>query len=57
VKTIEDLPAAQRQAMVRFFSTYKNAEGKKTSVPGFADVAEARRLLQETHAAYRQKAP
>ena len=52
IDTLEGLPLGQRDVLSRFFSSYKDPEGKSTSVPGFGDVEEAHRLIRAAHEAY-----
>ncbi len=40
--------AHQLRKISHFFETYKLLEGKKTSVTGWSDAAEARRIIQES---------
>jgi inorganic pyrophosphatase len=56
VRTLDDVPSDEREAIAQFFSTYKNAQGKTTSVPGWGDVAQAHRLIEAAHAKYRERA-
>jgi len=47
--------AHQLRKISHFFETYKLLEGKKTSVGGWSDAAEARRVIQESAQRFEEK--
>jgi len=55
IESIDDLPEQTKNEIVEFFSTYKDLEGKETSVDGYRSKAEAVSIIKKSIDAFGKK--
>ena len=54
-KDVTDIPMPVREEIAHFFEVYKQLEGKKVTLGGWEDATEAKRIIEESAARYKNE--